>query len=284
MRSRKLMLLLGTVVVLAASLTFYGCSKDDSPTGQVGNLNNPEFLAVHEQVSDFVDSTLAWFNDGLGSMNRLAADTVVDPILYGPTDPNAITDSASVIYTDDGWHVVYFEFHADAYSSILVDSIQFRKAGVYQQGVADLETLLYKHNWGYNSSDTTVTHTDYTGNVDYLFDNLDEQQCTVTGTTSWDAHSKFVSADSTVWRDFEIDVTYTGGRIDKTGSGWAQGCPESGTFSVDVEMTYQKDAGTPVVTVWNVTVTFNSGIAAVVATQGETTWSYSSRECWPPEQ
>ncbi|MBU8934197.1 MAG: hypothetical protein KOO62_09350 [candidate division Zixibacteria bacterium] len=282
MRSCKLMLLLGTVAIVAASLAFYGCSSDDTSTGTVGNLNDPEFLAVHEQVSEFVDSTLIWFSDGLGSVSTLATDTTVDPVHYGPTDPNAETDESYVTYTDDGWHVIYFEFHTDDYSSVIMDSIQFRKDNAYQQGVTDLEALLYKHNWVYNALDTTVTHSIYAGNADYQFDNMDQELCSVEGSSGWNVKSKYVSADSTVWREFDVDVTYASGQISKSSFGWTQGCPETGTFSADIEMIYQKDADAPDTTNWNMNVTFNSGMAAVVATCGETTWSYSSRECWPP--
>ena len=282
MRSCKFLLLLGTVVIVAASLSFYGCSDDETSTGTIGSLSDPEFLAVHEQVSQFVDSTMIWFNDGLGAISSLSTDTTVNPIFYGPTDPNVETDDSYVLYTDDGWHVVYFAFHTDEYNSVLMDSIQFQNNDIFQQGVADLDALLYKHNWEYIITDTTITHINYTGNVDYQFDNLDQDQCSITGSSNWTADSKFVSADSTVWRGFDVDITYTGGKISRTGSGWAQGCPDEGTFSASVEMTYKKDAGDPVVSTWNVTVTFDHGVAAVVASKGGITWSYTSRECWPP--
>ncbi|MEA2030240.1 MAG: hypothetical protein U9N55_01415 [candidate division Zixibacteria bacterium] len=272
MRSRKFLLLLGTVVMIAVGMVIYGCSGDDTPTGTTGNPNNPEFLEVKGQVSTLVDSTLNWFNGGLGSIHHLQGDGTVNPIYYGPSDPETTTTDTSEY--KNGWHVIHFAFTTSNYSMVQYDSIQFRRNGAYQQNASDLDALRLRHRWQYNAQDTTVTHCNYAGNTNFSFDNLDQEQCDVTGTCNWMANSKQVCADSTVWRGFDIDVDITGGKINKTPTGWSQGTLEEGTFSVTIEMTYQKDSDAPVTTNWNAVVAFNSGTNSTAVSCGDVTWTY----------
>jgi len=263
-------------------MLFIGCSDDETSTGTVGNLNDPEFLEVHGQVSELVDSTLTWFSEGLGSMSHVLGDSMINPIYYGPSGPDAKTDSSSVAYIN-GWHIIYFAYNAGDYYTVQVDSIQFRNGEIYQQNVSGLDAIRFRHNWQYDVLDTTATHCNYTTNTNFSFDNLDQGQCTVTGICNWIANSKQVWADSTVWRQFNVDVDITSGKIDKTGSGWAQGCPRSGNISADVAMIYQKNESVPDTTNWNVNISFNYGVASTTVTCGDVTWSYSCRECWAPQ-
>ncbi len=284
MRTNKLVLILGVTLLAGLLVMFAGCgSDDDKSTGSTVNYNDPEFLVVQEEVDHFVDSTLSFFNNGLGNIYSLATDTLVDPIYYGPGpgDFDSTKDSASATY-NNGWHVIYFSLHRTEYNAIMRDSIQFIKDGQPQQTATDLESMYYRHFWWYDHVDTMVTHTSYSGTSRCDFTGLNTQQATISGSNEMNIHSKFVSNDSTVWRDMTISATLTGITIDKTPQGWAQGCPSSGSISADFVMVYQKGTAAPDTTTWTVSITFTDGSMSAVVSHGGTTWTYDSQICTPP--
>jgi len=282
MRSQKIMLLLGMAVLIGAGLILFGCPSDETPTNNNGDLNDPEFLQVYGQLNDFIDSTLYNFNAGLGSMYTLSADTLVDPVQYGPIDPNAHTDSSSVTYSQQGWHVVYVAYHTDDYNTIITDSIQFLKDGEFQQTAVDLESILYRHRWQYDVPDPEVRHTTFDGRSDFTFGDLDTDLGSVNGSNSLEAVSKFISNDSTVERKFNFDADLSNIRISKTGSGWAQGCPKSGSVAFSLQMVYQKDEEAPDTTNWNGTINFTYGTGTYNFGNGSSSWAYSQNECSAP--
>lgn len=283
MRSRKLLLVLGVIVLTGLLVAFVGCGSDDKSTGDVGDINDPEFQVVRDEIGHFVDSTLEFFTNGLGNIYGLATDTVVDPPLYGPGPPDfdSTKDTATATYAN-GWHVVYFAIHRDAYDAILLDSIQFIKDGEAQQTSTGVESLLYKHFWQYGETDTTVTFRSCIGDADYSFTGLNTTTATINGTNDLQAHSKYVSTDSTVWRDINIEATLTGMQVNKTAVGWAQNCPSSGSVSGSIEMVYQKDSDDPITSNWTVNVTFDDGSMSVIVSRGSTTWMYNTQLCTPP--
>ena len=73
MRSHKLFpLLLGLVIVSFFAVVWMGCSDDETaPTAgsSLGDLNDPDYLIIREQVSTFVDSTLDFIKAGFNSMS-----------------------------------------------------------------------------------------------------------------------------------------------------------------------------------------------------------------------
>ncbi len=282
MRSQKIMLLLGLTVLVGASLLLFGCSDDESPTKYTGDLNDPEFLQVYGQLNDFIDSTLISFNNGLGSMSTLSDDDYVDPVHYGPVDPNAETDSSSVIYSQEGWHIVYVSYHTDNYNTVVTDSIQFLKDGVSQQSAADLETVLYKHYWMYNVVDQNVSHNVYEGNADFTFSNLDTEIANVNGTNNLEVVSTFISNDSTVEINFNFEADFSNIKIAQTGSGWAQGCPQSGHAEFALQVVYQKDDEAPDTTNWTGVISFAHGVASYSIGNGTDSWGYSQNECTAP--
>ncbi len=282
MRSQKIMLFLGLAILVGASLFLFGCSDDETPTNNNGDFNDPEFVQAYDQLSEFVDSTLYTFSDGLGTMYTLSADTIVDPVQYGPIDPNAQTDSSSVIYSPQGWHIVYVSYHTDNYNTIITDSIQFLNDGVYQQSANDLESIIYRHNWMYDVPNPEVSHNTYEGNSNFTFTSLETDLGRVNGTNNLDVFTKFVSVDSTVEREFNIEADFTNIRIAQTGSGWAQGCPQSGNVVFTFQTVYQKDQEDPVTTDWTGTVNFSYGVAAYSLSNGTDSWGYSQNECAAP--
>ena len=283
MRWEKVVLVLGVTLLAGLLVMFAGCGSVDKSTNNA-DYNDPEFLVVQQEIDYFIDSTLAYFTGGLGNIYGLATDTTVDPVQYGsrPPDYDSTQDTALATYAD-GWHVVYFSIHRDTYSAILRDSIQFIKEGQPQQSSAGLESLNYKHFWSYEVTDTTVTQRSYTGNADYAFVGLDAAQATITGTNEWQVHSKYVSTDSTIWRDINVDATLTNIRVYKTGSGWVDNCPCTGLISATIEMVYKKDSAAPDTTNWTVNLRFTNGsMLSSVSTGSAPSWIYSTQLCTPP--
>ena len=282
MRSDKLVTIVGEILLAALVVMFFGCGSNDKSTGSTVNYNDPEFTAVRGEVDLFIDSTLEFFTNGLDNIHGLATDTsLVNPILYVPGPIDLTTDSVSATYSG-GWHVVYIALNRSAFVSILRDSIQFLKNGQPQQSSSGLDDLFYKQFWTYRVNDTTVTHESFAGNADYWFSGLNTSQATISGSNVFSVYSKFVSTDSTVWQDINIDATLSGIRVKKNTSGWAQSCPNSGSIAATVEMLYQKGSAAPDTTNWTVSLTFNNGNVSSIITRGTTVWSYNEQICTPP--
>ena len=280
MRSLKNLLWLGVVLSIAFGIALVGCGGDDDSTGIApGSLTDPNFVAVNGEVEVFVDSTLDWILTGLGSMSTLGVGAGVDPINYGPTDPNAVFDTSSAIYTSDGWHIIHLSFSSDIYSGSVTDSIKFLLNSVAQEDASGLDQMEFNHWWDYNPLDTAITGKTYDANNHLSFTGLNTSTAVINGTSNMTISDKFVSVDSTVIRDFDFQATLTNVGINKSPIGWGQSCPNSGTATVSVDMTYTKDGGTPITTSWAFTLTFVNGVVNISATAGNTTWTNSYQAC-----
>ncbi|MFQ5499083.1 MAG: hypothetical protein ACE5FH_05385 [Candidatus Zixiibacteriota bacterium] len=259
-----------------------GCGSDDTtPTGSIGNSNDPEYIVVNNQVDDFVDSSLAMLGQGLGSITKLAADDQIDPAQYivvpgGSGDANSSYDQVT------GWHTVWGTVEGTGATVTVLDSIQFRNgAGAFQQTVTDLASLTFKHVWSYDATDTAVTHTNYDGTSSFVYSNINTDQTTVSGSNNLQANVKIVAADSTVWRDLTIDGTFTGIQINKTGSGWAQSCPVSGSLAGSVDMSYKKGTADSVLSTWTLSLSIANGVFSSSIKSGNTTWNNAGNLCTP---
>ena len=280
MRSHTLVLILGVALMTGLFAMVIGCGSDNRSDNPV-NYNDPEFVVIQDEVGRFVDSTLEFFANGMGTMYGLATDTVVDPVLYVPGPIDFETDSISSSYIN-GWHVVYIALNRNEFTSVLRDSIRFIKDGQPQQSANNIEDLLFRHFWSFNVTDTNVTHRDLVGQADYSFTDLNTTQATINGTDDWQADSKFVSTDSTVWRNITIEATVTNVKINQSVAGWVQSCPTSGTVSATIQMVYQKDDNDPVTSEWTVHITFNNGNVSTLVGRGENSWNYNTQLCTPP--
>ncbi|MFH1373939.1 MAG: hypothetical protein ABII79_09105 [bacterium] len=284
MRWDKVAFALAGSLLVGLLVFFAGCGSDDNTTtGSSVDYNNPEFLLVQQKVNDFVDSTLNNLESGLENIYQLATDTTIDPVQYGshPPDYDSTRDSASATYAD-GWHVVYFAIHRNEYDAHLRDSIRFVKAGVPQQVASGLDSLLYKRFWSYDETDTTVTCLSCLGNAGYYFGGLDTDQATISGSDSWQVHSKFVSPDSTVWRDISLNATAADIKVNKSMIGWDQGCPVRGSISASIQMIYQKDSAVPDTSNWTIDLGFVGGSMSAIVNDGSCVWTYNTQLCSPP--
>ena len=275
-----------TVLIGVMLLVVAGCGDDTStPTTITGSLTNPEFVVVNAQLDDFVDSTIAFFENGLNTINGIADDGVVIP-QYAVSPEQ---QDSSVTSYSNGWHVIQMtrterdQDQNGVWWTSLADSIQYRKNGVAQESYEGRDQLLYRHHWAYDVFDTTVSHTGFLGNANYTFSNLLTSQATITGSRDFTANNKVVTVDSTIWRNltFTADINNVTLRY-FANTGWCN-CPTSGSISTTVEMVYNKDDGDPVTTTWHATFAFSNGTMTASVTCGNTVWSYTSNQCSVPQ-
>ncbi|UCC43600.1 MAG: hypothetical protein JSU65_10730, partial [Candidatus Zixiibacteriota bacterium] len=252
MRSRSLVLIVGLFLVPACLLIAFGCSDDDPAPTQItdetnDSIANPYFVPAQDQVEEFVGATESIIHDGLSFSTASAAALM--QIVFGPYVPQ---DSSS-----DTW-TIFFLLEAGAQMWGL-DSIQFCRNGVPQSDGHLADQINYKHYLSFRNNDTTVTFTDHYRHSDFALTGLDGSTATVNGLHEYEVQSKFVYADSTVWWSYNLQATFANWTVLKNGSNWTTGCPTSGTGSVAVSVTYQKDAGTPVTTDWEFDLTMTDG-------------------------
>lgn len=275
-------ILIGVMLLLVA-----GCGDDETntPNTITGSMTDPDFVAVKTQLDNFVDSTVAFFKNGLNTLEGISDDDGIIPPQYAVSPEQQ--DSVQTSYAN-GWHVIQISYterdQADqgVWQMTLADSIQYRKNGVAQEDWRGHDELVFKHHWTWDVFDTDVTHTSFAGNTDFTFDNVNTTQATVTGSRDFTANNKVVTVDSTVWRDFTFTADVNNVTLKKSLSGWSS-CPTGGSVSTTVEMVYTKDDGDPITTTWNATFTFNNGSLSASITKGSTVWSYTSDLCNVPQ-
>ena len=288
MRSHKSFpLLLGLVIVSFFAVVWTGCSDDETaPTAgsSLGDLNDPDYLIVREQVATFVDSTLDFIKAGFTSMSMLPTDSLVDPVNYGPIDPHH--DSASSIYAD-GWHVVFISRQLESFSTAMRDSIQFRDAdGIPQASSDGMTSMAYRHSWTYNVVDTAANFSNCEGDLGVEMTGLNTTQALINGTNQYSVHSRVYSSDPDLWpdqvRDATVNIALDDIRINQSSYGWAHACPYSGTCVGTVELVTQVGEADPVTTNWTYSLTFDEGAMTCTIRRGSTYWTSTCDVCQIP--
>lgn len=289
MRLENRVLVSGMAILIAVMLLMVaGCGDDDTntPTTITGSLSDPDFVAVKAQLDDFVDSTIAFFENGLNTLEGISDGDIIIPPQYAVSPEQE--DSIHTSYTN-GWHVIEISYtekdqnQEGIWQMTLTDSIQYKKNGVAQEDWRGHDELVYKHHWTWDVFDTNVTHTSLAGNADFTFANVNTLQATVTGSRDLTVHDKVVTVESTIWRDFTFTADINNVTLKKSdNTGWSN-CPAGGSVSATVEMVYTKDDDDPVTSTWNATFTFSNGNLSASITKGNTVWSYTSDLCYVPE-
>jgi hypothetical protein len=281
MRSQKWFLFLGMAAALMLTGLFMGCSDDDNaPTGTVGSLSDPEFIAVQEIIDAVIDSTVTNVGGALSSQNRIPADdsTIIN-VFLGPNVPGDIVVDASYEYAN-GWHVLTLTSTGDSFDASYQDSVRFTDAsGTPMEVVVQPVAVNLRRHWSYTPGDTTVTNASFVGAASMDLTNIDTNLGMLNGTRTLTVNSKTVTNQSTTWRTFDFSSTLTDIQFDISPIAQLSGCPESGAIVAQIEMTSQKDNEPTVATSWDVTAAFDAGTVNVVVSQGTTTWTYSSEIC-----
>ncbi len=281
MRSQKWFLFVGMATVLVLTGLFVGCSGDEnSPTGQVGSPNDPEFVAVQQIIDAVIDSTVTNVGDALSSQNRIPADdsTIVN-VFLGPNVPADIILDASYEYAN-GWHILTLMSTTDNFEASYQDSVRFTDvSGNAMETVVQPVAANFHRHWSYTPTDTTVTNMSFLGSAAMDLTNINLPVGMLNGSRSLTVNVKTVTADSTLWRNIAISAQLADIQFDVSPIMQLSGCPESGTVVATVDMTRQKDNLPEIATSWNVTASFDAGMVNVVVTQGTTTWTYSTEIC-----
>lgn len=279
MRLQKRILVLGlTVAVGVVALILTGCGSDDKSTSSTnyGSLTDPEFVVVQSQVDMFVDSTVNFLRNGLNIVYGISDENgTILPAQYAPgPEDNDVFDTSYA----NGWHRVFIANQYEGYGTTVLDSIQYIKNGAYQESWANRDQLVYKHYWTWISEVDTIR-----GNAHYTFGGLNTAQATVTGTNRVEYRLQVVTGDSTVTRTFTIEATMSGFTLAKTMSiGWDH-CPLTGSVSVTLTMTYQKDGADPVESTWTGNLAFDDGSLSAAFRLGNTVWQYQDQVCINPQ-
>ncbi len=277
MRFCKAMFLPGAILIVALGL-IWGCGDDDNPV-KWGSDDDPLFQAVSAQFNQVIDSTFAGIGESFTSMSTLQGDDNVDPVLYGPGDPNATTDSLTLTYTG-GWHILHLAWHNEfGYLAIVNDSVQFAKLGEPQMQGGDIDRLTYRHHWSWAAPDTTVSHIDLNGNSGFDITGLDTDEATIDGTHDFAARVKAVFADSTVDWHFTVESSLSNFTVSKTPVGWAQSCPSEGQWHATITSTYRKDDNPSVEQTWNCQATLENGEIRVIVFCNDYRWTYTREAC-----
>ena len=272
MRSGKLF----TAVASAAlfSLALVGCSGDDNtPTGnQPGGITDPQYEVVQSEANRFVDSTLQLFTDALG-LTGVSTETGIGDVLYGP---GRVDSTQSGNY----WNTVFSSDFSAAGTNIWIDSVLYRDAnGQPQNFGSSVAGLTYIHHWLNNPTDTTAGFERFTARGELDVTGLNANTASVNGEFTLTLEAKLVFADSTLHRDFTFTATVTNVSIPRGSTNWQSGCPSSGTITVTVDYTYQKDAGTPQSSSWTFEITFSNGTATVDVTHNGESATYTHPFC-----
>ncbi len=260
-----------------------GCSDDDTGTSSInyGSLEDPEFVVVQDQINMFIDSTVNFFGQGLGTLQGISSgDGTIIPVQYA-VSPDG-DDFVEVTY-DNGWHVIYITQHEGTYATTLRDSVQYLRNGLAQQSVSGLDQLRFKHYWDFDVVDTNVTHSVLVGHNDYTFANLNTALATINGSNALEVYSKSVFVDSTIRYNFDIEASLDDFTVRQSPfSGWSN-CPVAGAINATFEATYRRDAETPVTTTWEAELTFDNGQMLALVTSGDITWRYECDVCNVPQ-
>lgn len=281
MRSQKWFLFWGMAAALVLAGLFIGCSDDEkAPTGTVGSLTDPEFIAVQEIIDAVIDSTVANVGGAISSEGRIPADdSTIVTVFYGPNIPADIVIDANYEYAN-GWHVLTLTTTSDDFDAAYQDSIRFADAtGTPMEDVVNPTTINFRRHWSYTPSDTTVTNVSFVGAAELDLADVDSNLGTLNGERSLTVNSKVVTADSTVWRDVVFDAQLSDIEFSISAIPQLSGCPQGGQILATLDMSRQKDSQAPVATSWGVTANFDAGEVDITVTQGTTTWTYSTEIC-----
>ena len=284
MRFRTVLPGLGLVVLAAIMFWAAGCSDEKSPISPInyGSLTDPDFIMVQDQVNDYLDSSMEYFSAGLGNISKLPSDTGKIRNQYGPMNPE---DTVAYAYLN-GWHIVYVSRSNFRFTDRFMDSVQFMNNSEMIQNPAGLDYMHYIRHWNFANRDTTITHANLGGGIDLEFSGLDGNVATINGTKNLLAEWIYLSNDTTLRAFHDMDVRVNDVTVQKSPDyGWSSGCPTGGSVNMDINQSYILNVGAGPdlhVKAWQVTVTFNDGVAAVRVVSAGAVWSYTKTVCTPP--
>jgi hypothetical protein len=278
MRSQKVVLALGLIALVGAALLLSACSSDDTPTSRSStiNLHYPEVVA---EVNQLIDSSLAAFATTLEMFEGSRAlqdgtDLALREFMMSSFDLDSVT-------TEGMWYITWNADLQTSLASVQIDSILFLEDGAPTLIACHADGMRIKRIWEVASFNTDESHTDYQVISEFRFSGLDTDQATITGTVNAIVQDVTIAGTSTTTMGYVIDAGFTGLVVDATDSEFTGGCPASGTCAVEVELTYQKDAGDEWVSSWDFAFSFTDGAVQGTVTDSRVDSVYTQTFCTP---
>ena len=277
MRSSKFFFVVGLTLLAVLGLLVGGCSDDKTTTANSSNIIHDQYDETQAQVDAFIDSTLSVFHTCLNIIeigNDVNSDTSTSMILFSAVEPD------SVVISND-WYLVYDSDVdlAAGYSNVILDSIRFLQNGIFQDSPKNADAMNIRHNWNFESLDTTESFCNYVNNGDITLYNVDTDTASVTGITNLQVTSKEITNDYEIRHDFDIQLTLTNLKVENIDGEYNFGCPYSGTITATVDLIYQQGDQEPDISSWEFVLTFENGTASVVATLGTSQTEYDCDYC-----
>lgn len=261
-------LAVGLFLVLAATLTFVGCSDDNPTNSTVGDPNAPAFQPLKAAIAQAVDSTLAMSLKFAYKPNRYPSDIDWEWPALGPND--------SLLYNYVGdWHVLYLGLStAFDYSYVYVDSARFWEgttAVQYFRSPYITGLDLIRHQT-YTYTGSGDDYTNISSSLDLSFRDLQDPTRYFYGDAQVTIDDYYVEGGSQKTARYEFtanadDITYS---VDHANP-WYDSYPTGGTLTLTAAVE-RDDASVE----WDITIEFQSnGAAQVSATDGHLTYSYT---------
>lgn len=277
---------LSLLLMAALLLVISGCGDDKVPApvtnNQVpGDLEDPEFQAVQQQIDEYLSDAHGMFDLGLDNIYQLPADTEEVRVMHAAFGPN---DTVAAAYVD-GWHITYVSLYNLSFNSRFRDSVQFMVNSVPVESSNSLDYLHYIRYWNYEDNNTDETYYDKSGHLDIEFTNLDQDVCQVNGFNNSILVWNYISPDSTVEAIFDMVVEVNDVYLGQVpNNGWINACPMSGDLLMDIDEAYSVTINSSTdfwVTSWSATVEFVDGTASVEVIRNNVVWNYELDLCTP---
>lgn len=275
MRSRKILLALGLIGALGVGLALSGCSSDDRPTPPVKIIDD-QYTNVQSEIDDVVEEMIvlmAATMEMYESNSQVTDTAVIADLRESSFDPDTVLNS-------DNWYILISDQISAAFGLREIDSIMFTNDGATVEFAGEGNGIMLRHIYEYANVDTDVTYTDYNTKGDLTFSGLNTDEATISG--SWSAFTidQVVDGQAEI-RTFTIVAEVSNLVVAKGESGWASGCPLSGSIDFTVDLSYIDGDNPVAVSAWDFMVTFADGEGSVSVSDGTVTADYANAYCIP---
>ncbi len=283
MRSKKSLLLAGLAAFVAVTFLALGCSDDDTttpstPTTPADNNGIETVLPlVQTQVHQYLDSIVVEMEAGLkvATFTEAGSNNDIGDLFMGGGYPDSTR-------TANSWIVSYLtDLGSGVGTKTIVDSIAYIVGGNLSVTAHNAEAMFARHKFNYQTSDTVNSYTDLTNHGDLHITGINTTTATVNGTFNVVVDSKHISTDSLVWNNWTIDVTTNNLTFVRTSDSWTNGCPNSGTATVNVVWERTLPNSVPTYTQWQFDITFTDGVMEADVTTGSLSATYGRTLCTP---
>jgi len=277
MRFRKSLIVAGLTALVAFGLMLAGCSSDDDQptTNRNTDPTNQMIDAVTAQVHVQLDSVVSHFETGL-HMSQVRS---TGGITQGDSDLRLVTLPGEESEYSDGWWVWMVGDLGASLGDFQVDSLQYLTGDNVVEDALGSDGLTYKHAYVSNAADTSAEYENIALDGDLGFTGTDSDTALITGAFDVAIASKDVYNDSTIWKNWDIQVTLTDVQVARGESGWNSGCPCTGTAEITVDYSYTESQFPAIETSWTYSVTFDNGNIQVDVAKGNFNSSYEAELC-----